>query len=215
MFYVYHISDSQNLNNGYIGVTNNLKRRWNSHIKSQYKIGLHIRQNFWSFGENMKVVFSGTEKECYELEITLRPSPNIGLNESAGGSGGDKYVSLTEEKKKQRNKKISEKLKGRDVTWGKKISKTRITNKIAAAANNGRAKKWKLISPNNDEFLIHGNLEKFCLNNNLSKGVLLRNKNKRVTQLSKGVHGGYRPLCSEHETRRHNTSNWMLVLLEN
>lgn len=49
---------------------------------------------------------------------------------------------------------------------------------------------------------------------NLSKGVLLRNVDKRVPQFCKDTHGGYRPLCIEHEDRRNNTSGWMLVSME-
>jgi len=215
LFYVYHISDSDNLSLGYIGVTKNLQHRWNMHLKSDYTVGNTIREKNWTFEKNMKIIFCGDEKQCYDLEIFLRPEPYIGLNESAGGCGGDKYSFLTDDKKISRNKKISEKLKNREHTWGEKVSKTRIEREVSVGEKNGRAKKWKLIDPTGNEYFLHGTLETFCKEKNLSKGILLRYKNKKVPEFLRGTCGGYRPLCKEHEVRRDNTTDWSLILLEN
>ena len=39
-------------------------------------------------------------------------------------------------------------------------------------ANNSAAKSYKIISPDNEIFIIKGTLEKFCNENNLSHGIM-------------------------------------------
>ena len=93
---------------------------------------------------------------CYVLEKKLRPLPFLGLNESVGGSGG--YTKYS----KERNEKISKKLKGRTVSWGNKMSETKKKNKALVGASNPKAKKWKLIGPDGKEYFIDGNIQQSC-----------------------------------------------------
>jgi hypothetical protein len=37
----------------------------------------------------MVVIFTGTWEECLKVESEMRPWPNMGLNMSKGGFGGD------------------------------------------------------------------------------------------------------------------------------
>jgi len=87
-YYVYHISDSTQLNTGYIGVTKNPQKRWKDHTKSPYRIGAHIRSHGWSFDANFRILLVSDKETCYNIEKMLRPSA-IGLNETSGGIGGE------------------------------------------------------------------------------------------------------------------------------
>lgn len=214
MYFVYHISATHNLNDGYIGVTNNLERRWKYHSKSEYTIGRIIRNKGWTIENNMKIIFSGKEEDCYEMEILLRPKPLIGLNESAGGQGGNKYEYLSLISKKIRNQKISQKLKGRNHTWGDKISKTRKEKQMAKGSNNPRAVKWKLISPQKEKFYIIGGLQKFCDENKLLRSCLRRYVNLIVPNINQNGFGGYRAKNKISEELRKNTTGWTLYIME-
>jgi hypothetical protein len=213
MFHVYHISDKNNLQYGYIGVTNDINRRWKTHEKSYYTIGKHIRMMGWTIS-NMKIIFSGDEQSCYDLEIKLRPVPNIGLNESAGGQGGNKYSGLSEEFKIKRNQKISEKLKNRNHTWGSKVSETRKLQGLAKGLKNNRAKKWKLIDPNGQEYHVDGDLENFCKNKQILRSCLRRYINKTVPPIQKNGFGGYREKNELSKKLREHTTGWTLFVME-
>jgi len=89
MYYVYHISDVNNLNEGYIGVTKKPEKRWKQHCKSMYTIGKTIRRNDWNYEAHFKIIFEGNKEECFKYEKHLRPENFIGLNEASGGLGGD------------------------------------------------------------------------------------------------------------------------------
>ena len=170
-YFVYVIGINTDLEepytNCYIGVTKDLKYRWNSHKKSEYRIGQFIRKNSLTY-DNMKVIFIGTDAECFTKEKELRFLPNMGLNEAIGGKGG--YTAYDD----IRNNKISKALKGRDITWGNKISKTRLENNASKGSSNPRAQKWKLIDPNGQEFLLNGNFYSFCEEHNLNWAALKR-----------------------------------------
>ena len=75
----------------YVGVTSNLKSRWNQHLRRDSLIGNHIRLNNLNCS-CMRSIYTGTQKECFSLERKLRPIPFIGLNEAAGGRGGWSHV---------------------------------------------------------------------------------------------------------------------------
>lgn len=217
MFHVYLISDFGEVSEaeGYVGVTNNLIRRWKEHTKSNYAVGKSIRENNWSFEDNMKIIFSGSESECFQLEQKLRPYGNIGLNESIGGQGGNKYKDLSDEKKKLRNKKISKKLKNRNHTWGDKVSKTRKEIGIAKGSKNNKAKKWKIVDPKGKIYYLEGNLQNFCDENKLLRSCLRRYLNNVVPEIENVKLGGYRPKNKNSELLRKNTVGWSLFILEN
>jgi hypothetical protein len=210
MYYVYHISDNFDLIYGYIGVTNNLKRRWKTHCNSQYTIGKCIRENKWNYDSNMRVVYSGDEKSCFKLEHTLRPEPYMGMNESVGGRGGNIYDSLSESQKQKRNKKISAKLKNREVTWNKKISETRIEKGITVGSKNPNSRSWKLIDGLGNVYFVVGELQKFCDEKMLLRTCLMRYLNTVVPDVNSIRNGGYRPKNMLSKELRYNTTGWSL-----
>jgi hypothetical protein len=203
MYYVYSIGSSSNINECYVGVTNNLIRRWKGHVKSGYSVSKAIQENAWTYENNMKVLFEGSEEECFKLEETFRPFPNIGLNEAKGGHGG--YTKYDEE----RNAKISQKLKGRTVTWGDKISESKKASGNIKGKNNPRAKTWKLISPSGIEHVLHGNFFEFCEQNELSSNTLYNNVGQTIGALSSKFRDKGDVKIRQ---RRINTIGWILYV---
>jgi hypothetical protein len=216
MYYVYHISDSWDLKYGYIGVTNNLERRWLNHEKSKYTIGKHIQDNGWSFDDNMRIVYSGDENECYKMEYNLRPEPFMGLNEAAGGQGGNIYEMLSTIQKQIRNKKISETHKNKILSeeTKNKISKTRIENQVSKGSKNPKSCRWKIISPEGKEYSVIGELQKFCDENKLLRTCLMRYLNSIVPEINAVRYGGYRPKNEISKELRYNTIGWSLYKME-
>jgi hypothetical protein len=208
-YFVYAIGKSDDLfspyNNCYIGVTNKLQSRWNNHKKSKYTVGKRIRENSWSFENNMMVIFSGSDIECFNMESNMRPLPGMGLNEAAGGCGG--YTSYTLE----RNIKISEKLKGRSTKeWASKSSETKRKNKSAAGSRNNKAKSWIIEDPDGKIFEVSGTLKQFCIENNLLVTCLRYYLGQVVPSPSIGVPGGFRNKNQSSTALRYNTTGWRL-----
>jgi hypothetical protein len=207
MYYVYAIGDPQKIalqdySECYIGVTNNLHNRWkNGHIKSKYPVAKAIYENSWQFETNMITIFSGEPKECFDLESKLRPLPLMGLNEASGGRGG--HTKYTPE----RNKKISNALKGVAKNYGAKISEAMLKNESAKGAKNAKALKWILKNPNGVEYHLHGELFIFCKNNDLSANTLRMYLNQSVPNISPK----YRDYGNVQVRQiRNNTTGWAL-----
>lgn len=195
--------------NCYIGVTNDLCRRWAYHSKSIYTVGNFIRSKQLTKDQNMIIIASGSEEECFELEASLRPLPFIGLNEASGGRGGDTGSYTTE-----RNQTISSKLKGRKIEWAEKISKTRKIKAVAVGKGNPNAKVWRLLKPCGTEVLVEGSFSDFCSQQNIMGNVMIKYMGTAVPPPSFGGYGGFRPKSTEHELRRQNTTGWLLVSKE-
>lgn len=74
---------------GYIGVTNNCKRRWNTHKRlANQKISKtpHLANAIMHYPNLMyTILFQGTAEGCYQLEEYFRPTPDIGWNVKQGG----------------------------------------------------------------------------------------------------------------------------------
>jgi hypothetical protein len=89
--YVYHIEDPQHPGDtsyGYIGVVTESKgvfKRFREHCKTS-RMGQVIKENNVKF-DNVRTIYSGTRKQCQQLEKELRPKERIGWNISIGGSG--------------------------------------------------------------------------------------------------------------------------------
>lgn len=204
MYYVYAIGDSNKLDECYIGVTNSPFRRWKAHLKSGYTVSKAINENKWTYEKHMRIIFKGTEDECYDIENKYRPFPNIGLNEAIGGHGG--YTSYSEE----RNKTISDKLKGRSITWASKISETKRKLQHGQRSNNSRALKWKLVDPSGNEHFLHGNLDEFCNQKQLSPKVLRKNLGVTIGPLSPKFRDNG---DVKNRQRRINTIGWTLFII--
>ena len=207
MPYVYAIGKNDELippyENCYIGVTCDLDRRWDYHIRSSYIVGKYIRENNLK-RENMIVVFETDYDECFEIEKILRHKPNMVLNEAAGGKGG--YTSYTNE----RNEKISKARKGKEFSeeHRKKIS---ISKKGKSVGNkNTMAKKWILTSPDGVVYNIHGNLYETCESLNLLTPTLRYYVNKRVPEVVSDKWGGFRAKNEKSKELRMNTIGWSL-----
>lgn len=213
LYFVYHISDSEDLDKGYIGVSNNVERRWKQHLKSIYTIGTNIKENNWTFEKNLRIIYEGSEKECFDLEIKLRPYPYIGLNESVGGKGGDKTSTLSPEKFKERNRKISESQKGRKPSQQTKerISRTKKQNKAYVGEKNIKAKKWIIISPNKEIFEVYGELGKFCKQHKLLISCLKYYEGTEVPVIKTNGYGGFREKSKNSLILRQNTTGWKLI----
>ena len=188
----------------YVGVTNDPMNRWKGHSRSKYKIGNTLREHEFTYEKNMKIIFVGPAAQCYEMENTLRPEPNIGMNEAVGGHGG--YTSYS----KERNLKISNALKGRANTWGHKSGLTRKISGLSVGANNGMAKKWLLTTPEGNTIEVHGNIQDTCKQLNILWSCLMKNKSNTVPDIVTGKMGGFRATSPEQLIMRKNTVGWKL-----
>ena len=212
MYYVYVIglegSFIEPYRNCYVGVTNNLERRWKGHCRSTYTVGEFIREHYLSMETNMVVIFSGNEQECYDLEIKLRPFVYMGLNEAVGGKGG--YTCGYDNK--ERNLKISEAHKGKVVSseTKSKLSKTLIDSGVRKGKKNGRAKKWELISPSGEKYSVHGDLAQVCEEHKLLSSALTYYRNRCVPDINSNGFGGYRAKSKDSLEKRINTIGWIL-----
>lgn len=92
-FYIYHIAPKgvEDLNEGYIGVSVDPKRRWIQHQAkvrngSGYNVYDFIRKTGGIDSVEFRVVEEyDTEEAVYDRENELRPEPYMGWNESIGG----------------------------------------------------------------------------------------------------------------------------------
>ena len=200
MYSVYHISANNDLRMGYVGVTNDVPRRWQHHTRSLYTIGKEIRNRGWTF-DNLKVIYEGDAKDCFRLEETLRPTKNIGLNEASGGCGG--YTIYT----KERGDKISAALKGRKKTkeHRKALSESLIGKR--KGMDNNQAKTWCVIDPEGKEYTIKGMLQGFCDEHNITRSALRKHIGERVPP----TNSKYREVSEELTARRNNTIGWRLL----
>ena len=193
---------------GYIGITNNIKRRFSNHkFRAPNE---HFRNAIKKYKNEIiwnDIILIGTKEYCLNIEFKLRPSENIGWNQAIGGNklpnnnlkgkpsplkgttrsqetkdkiskkSKEFWKTISENKKKQMAEKLSKYHTGRkdsEETKQKKITKLKnrpvsleTRNKIGKANKGKKAKAWKIISPENLEFIIIG-LQQFCKENQLS-----------------------------------------------
>ena len=191
----------------YIGVTNNLSRRWSVHQKSKYTISRYIRDNLLTFKLNMIILFEGSEDECFDMEAAYRPIPYMGLNEASGGHGG--HTKYTED----RNKKISQKHKGRIKTT-EHIQKIMSSRKKYNGADNPNSKTWQLQDPEGRIHTITGNLSSFCEKESLLESCLRRYKGHVIPKPNYSGFGGYRVKNEKSKFLRENTTGWSLCMIQ-
>lgn len=204
MYCVYLIG--KNIKSGYIGVTNNPSLRFYNHSRSNYNVGKAIRKYKW---KKYKILCFGDMKYCLQIEKKLRPFPNMGLNMCSGGVG-PKFGSFKNSKK--RSEKLSLALQGRKKSKShlKKLRKTWRDGR-RKGFKNGNAKKWEIINPKGQNFILHGNVIKFCQQKNIMYEALKNNLNHMVPDLTKvKSRGGFRPKNTYHLQIRKNTIGWTL-----
>ena len=201
MYCLYLIGE--NIKNGYIGVSNNIKQRFKTHSKSKYYIGNYIRKHQLNLS-NIKILCYSSKEYCFDLENKLRPNKSMGMNIAIGGHGGYTVYDSN------RSKKISVALKGREksLEHRKNISKSR--EGFCSGQNNGNAKLWKFINPQGEKFIVSGNCQLFCTEQKILFRCLLKYKNKKVPPIISGTCGGYRSTSPQQLQWRKNTTNWMV-----
>jgi hypothetical protein len=211
MYYLYAIGTKKMLvppyDCCYVGVTNNLDKRWSRHKYSKYTVGQFIREKNLTLDENMIVLYEGDEEECFDLEAAYRPLPYIGLNEASGGRGG--HTIYTD----KRARKISEAHKGvkKSEEHVENMRKALVESGVRKGARNSRAKKWSLTSPDGMIYTIHGNLTETCQRLNLLESALRYNKGRAVPEPNMNGYGGFRAKSKESLEMRMNTTGWTLA----
>lgn len=87
VYWLYDASCSLPQIEGYVGVTNNLRRRLREHRRRRR-------------GFDVAILLEGDAAACFALESDLRPRPSIGWNNGAGGPDGRKSGHSEETRKK-------------------------------------------------------------------------------------------------------------------
>ena len=209
MFYtVYKITNTTNgkfyigkhqtkdLNDKYMGSGKILKE-----ALSKYGIDSFRKEILFVFDE----LHLSNQKEK-ELIRELSPEYNI----AKGGDGG--YTSYN----KDRNEKISNSLRGRDVSkWIEKTTKKNILSGHYNRKNNPNSKKWQMTDPNGNTYILEGNLETFCDENSLIVSSLKYYIGCKVPEITTNKFGGYRKKNENSHKLRLNTVGWKLNKIDN
>lgn len=207
MYCVYAIGRKEDLvepyDNCYIGVTNDTFRRWKAHSCSRFTVGRYIRDNDLVFENNMIILHQGDEEVCFEMEEFFRPVQYMGLNEASGGHGGRTTYS------EERNLKISQALKGK-IKSKEHIKKMMANREKLFADKNPNAKKWKLVDPFGDNYIIEGTLTNFCNQKQILESCLRRYLGKKVEEPNASGYGGFRAKNEKSRVLRENTTGWSL-----
>lgn len=111
---VYHIRmvGNSNLNEGYIGVTNDIKKRISSHKRdAKTERRGRLLADLVNGNHEVVTIMEGSIKECLAKEKELRPLANIGANMASGGSrnGGCAWAG---KKRPEHSAMMKESLKG-------------------------------------------------------------------------------------------------------
>ena len=158
-------------------------RRINAkHLRSNCANLLPSRERRW-------IVKSGlTKEDAVELEIKhielwkRECDGGVLLNQNLGGEGkpgGQKTKGFGGRKHSEEAKrKISEKVAGKNnPRYGIRLSqeiKTKISENITPkfGKDNPNSKTWKIVSPENKEYIITGTLKEFCESQNISYATM-------------------------------------------
>jgi len=139
--------------------------------------------------ERRWIIKSGlTKEEAIELEIKhialwgREYDGGVLLNQNLGGEGklgGQKTKGFSGKKHSEEAKKrISEKVAGKkNPRYGVKLSqetKNKISQNMAPkfGKDNPNSKTWKIVSPENKEYIIIGALKQFCKSQNISYATM-------------------------------------------
>ena len=105
LYWIHHKDHSDIFSQGYVGVSNNVEKRWYDHSwKAQ---NTHLSNAIKKYGwDNLvkKVVLIADDAYCLDIESKLRPTANIGWNITFGGGMppnalGKKFGPMSEETK--------------------------------------------------------------------------------------------------------------------
>jgi group I intron endonuclease len=128
------------------------------------------------------------EREKYWIEKYHSTNPKIGYNITIGGTGGDTFTMRDELSQKKTKEILRQKSLGHTHNLGIKWTKEQRDNlkKIRCERKPSNTKKWKVISPDNKEYIIFG-LGQFCRENNLRQSEMWKVANYKANQ-----HKGWR-----------------------
>ena len=105
LYWIHHKEHSDIFSQGYVGVSNNVKKRWYDHNwKAQ---NAHLSNAIKKYGWDTlikEVVLIADDGYCLDIESKLRPTTNIGWNITFGGGMppsalGKKFGAMSEETK--------------------------------------------------------------------------------------------------------------------
>jgi len=86
LYWIHHTDHTDIFSQGYVGVSNNVKKRWSDHAwKAQ---NAHLANAISKYGWNSlvkEVVLIADDGYCLNIESKLRPTANIGWNITFGG----------------------------------------------------------------------------------------------------------------------------------
>lgn len=108
VYWIHHKDHNDMFSQGYVGVSKNIKRRWESH--KFYTQNAHLKHAVDKYGwDNLvkEIILIADDDYCLDIEFKLRPSNKIGWNIIAGGGKppsalGKKFIRSEEYKQKQR-----------------------------------------------------------------------------------------------------------------
>lgn len=123
LYWIHHANHTNIFNEGYVGVSKNTAARWERH--SKYSDNNHLNAAIKKYGwDNLikEIIVIGEEKYCYDLELKIRPTKQIGWNIAEGGEKpptsqprGKNYISPLKGKNRKTpwmfGRKVSEKSK--------------------------------------------------------------------------------------------------------
>ncbi|CAM0040795.1 homing endonuclease [Vibrio phage D148] len=113
---LYHIcreGDVGDLSKGYIGITNNIDRRWSEHKSGRSKC-MHLNNAVAKYDDIVYTTIEEGHREYIETrEFTLRPEPGIGWNIAVGGR---KSNTLGRPLSDDTKRKIGDSKRGRERT---------------------------------------------------------------------------------------------------
>jgi len=134
VYWIRHKSHTDIFNQGYIGISKNIKRRWKEHHLNTENN--HLKQAIKKYGWDRlikEVILISDDKYCLEIESKLRPNDKIGWNIVKGG--GKPPLAVGNKFNKGRSGNLH-------PMWGKKRPDTILRNKLFThtGKNNGRYK---------------------------------------------------------------------------
>ena len=126
VYWIAHKDHTDMFSQGYVGVSNNVDYRWNSH--KSLRTNVHLKNAINKYGwDNLvkKVVLIGEEDYCLEIENKLRPADKIGWNLVCGGGKPPSALGKKFIKSAETRQKISSALMGK-TAWnkGKQLNET-------------------------------------------------------------------------------------------
>lgn len=106
VYWIHHPKHTDMFTQGYVGITNNTKTRWNDHNKRPSN--LHIERAIKKYGWDSlvkEVILISNRDYCLDIEVQLRPKNQIGWNVVLGGGNppsslGKKFICSEETKLK-------------------------------------------------------------------------------------------------------------------